>query len=55
MLGKVVTYTSLAVFFAIYTVYVIYIGLYAYRSQDPQHCFYIEDLDTPGVTKFNVE
>ena len=55
MLGKVVTYTSLAVLFAIYTVYVIYIGLYAYWNQDPQHCYYIEGLDTTGVTKQNVQ
>ena len=51
---KVVTFTSLAVFVAIYAVYVIYTGLYAYGNPDPLHCYYIDELDTPGKTKANV-
>ena len=45
------TYTGL---FAIYAVYVIYIGLNAYSEKDPDHCFYIDGVETPGTTSQNV-
>ena len=45
---KIMTFTSLAVLFTIYAVFVVYLGLFAYGYPDPNHCYYIDGLDTPG-------
>lgn len=44
-----------SILFAVYTVFIIYLGLYAYGNPDPYHCFYIDGLDTPGTSKANAK
>ena len=51
---KVVTFTSLAVLFTVYAVFVVYLGLFAYGNPDPNHCFYVDGLDTPAKSKQSV-
>ena len=34
-----------------YGVLVVYFGIYSYINPDPAHCYYIEGLDTTGMSK----
>ena len=35
----------------LYTVLVIYLGIFSYGNPDPVHCYYIDGLDTTGLSK----
>ena len=43
--------TGLSAFCILYLIFVVYLGVYAYSNPDPAHSYYIDGLDTPGVTK----
>ena len=47
--------TSLGVFCIVYMVFVIYLGVYAYANPDPARCYYVDGLDTTGLSKETVE
>ena len=50
---KAISIIVASIVFAVYTVFVIYLGLYAYGNPDPNHCFYIDGLDTSGTSRAN--
>ena len=41
----------MSVFAILYTVLVVYLGVYSYGNPDPPHCYYIDGLDTTGRSK----
>lgn len=43
--------TSVSVCSILYVIFVIYLGVYAYANPDPVHAFYVDGLETPGITK----
>ena len=42
-------------FVVLYAIFVIYLGVYAYGGVDPAHSFYIDGLDTTGLSKASAE
>jgi len=42
-------------FVVLYAIFVIYLGVYAYGSPDPVHSYYIDGLDTTGLSKASAE
>lgn len=51
----VFTIASLSVLSILYAIFVIYQGIYAYANPDPAHCYYIDGLDTPSLTRDGAE
>ena len=47
--------SALGVFCILYLIFVIYLGVYAHANPDPAHAYYVDGLDTPGLSKEAVE
>ena len=44
-------FALLGAFVILYTIFVVYLGIFSYGNPDPVHCHYIEGLDTPGLSR----
>ena len=47
--------TSMGVCSLLYAIFVIYLGIYAYANPDPSHSYYIDGLDTTGMSRMAAE
>ena len=51
MTMKIGSCTALGVFVLLYSIFVVYLGIYSYGNPDPAHCYYIDGQDTTGLSK----
>ena len=51
---KISSFTFCGLVTTAYVVFICFLGIYAYGNPDPPHSYYIEGLETPGLTKNTV-
>jgi len=39
----------------LYSFLIVYLGVYGYANPDPENCFYVDGVDTPGLTAESTE
>ena len=43
--------TIVSVLTILYAIFVVFLGVFAHGTVDPLHCYYIDGVETPGLTK----
>mmetsp|Transcript_34 Transcript_34/g.57 ORF Transcript_34/g.57 Transcript_34/m.57 type:complete len:172 (+) Transcript_34:284-799(+) len=46
---------SAGIIVILFSLLIIYLGVYGYANPDPEHCYYVEGLDTTAITKPGAE
>ena len=47
--------TIVSVLTTLYAIFVVLLGVFAHGTPDPPHCYFIDGVETPGITKAAVE
>ena len=48
---KIASITIVSLLIILYGIFVVYLGVFAHGNPDPSHCYFIDGLENPGLTR----